>query len=140
MCFEFGVVVKLIICKSAHRLNLADAIGRHDWKGTNEDTRKKRTSTQSSLGDAGHTQQSCVHVCVHKINGTFLIIDRFGALTEKYSFIFHVCCPIFKFPPRSCCRTKTIVIIYSVTAISITHFCKYKCSFEDLQLFSHRSL
>lgn len=134
-CFEFGVFIKVIICKSAHWLNLADAIGRHDWKATNGDPRKKRTSTRSSLSDAGHTQRSRVHVCVHRINGTFLIIDRFGIYWLKNICIFHVCCPIFKSPPRSCCRTKAIVI-YSVSAIPITHVCKYKCSFTDLQLFS----
>lgn len=75
--------VKLrIICKSVARLALADAIGWQNWKGTNEGTRKKRTSTESSLGDAGHTQQSCLCVRVSRIHNTFLIIDRFGVPAE----------------------------------------------------------
>lgn len=123
---KFAFVKLRIICKSAPRLALADAIGQQNWKGTNEGTRKKRTSTESSLmqGDAGHAQQGCVCVHVDRIHNTFLIINRFGVLAEKSSYILCLRCPIFKSPPRSCCRRRTIAIIYSVTGFSIAYVCK----------------
>lgn len=124
--FKFAFVKLRTICKSAPRLSLADAIGQQNGKGTNQGTSKKRTSTDSSLmqGDAGHAQQGCVCVHVDRIHNTFLIINRFGVLAKKSSCILCLRCPIFKSPPRSCCRRRTIAIIYSVTGFSIAHVCK----------------
>lgn len=44
-------------------------------------------------------------------------------------------CPILKSPPRSCCRTRTITIIYFVTAIS--HLQLRLQSLTDSQRLTH---
>lgn len=47
-------------------------------------------------GDAGHAQQGCVCVHVDRIHNTFLIINRFGVLAEKSSYIFVPALPHFQ--------------------------------------------
>lgn len=91
-CFELGVFVKLIICKSAHWLNLADAIGRHSGKQPMRKQGRRRRQAHRVLSVMLGTPNSPTCVCVLVESMALADADYWQACCTGWKIFFYFSC------------------------------------------------
>lgn len=90
-CFELGVFVKLIICKSAHWLSLADAIGWHSGKQPMR-TQGRRRQAHRVLSVMLGTPNSPTCVCVFVESMALADADYWQACCTGWKIFFYFSC------------------------------------------------